>query len=135
MVKIVDAEPIRTMCVAEEGEAAQVAGRAFEKLESIVPLQGRKFYGVFDAPTRTYRACTKMKEGDDPSGLGLEEYTIAGGQYATEKLEGAYLDIVKKIGPTFEQLAENYRGDSARPSVEFYRRHTEVHLLYPILQE
>ena len=51
-------------------------GPAFERLEGLVGLRGRKFYGAFYPREKEYRACVEVKEGDDPEALGLESGTL-----------------------------------------------------------
>ena len=53
-------------------------GPAFERLEGLVGLRGRKFYGAFYPREKEYRACVEVKEGDDPEALGLESRDAPG---------------------------------------------------------
>lgn len=124
---------MEVMCVPAVSGPLE-APKAFAKLERVVPLKGRKFYGVENQQIGEYRACTKLQEEDNPSQLGLEVFTIPGGLYAYEKLEGRYQDIIKQIGPTFARLNEQYRVDPSRPSIEFYKRFTEFILYLPIIK-
>jgi hypothetical protein len=122
---------IKMMCVPPVEGPHQAAG-AFSRLEKIVPLKGRKFYGVFDEQVGKYRACTEMQEDDNPDELGLEVIEVPGGLYAYETLEGKYQDLIKKIGPTFERMNNQYNRDMSRPSIEFYKRFSEFVLYLPI---
>ena len=42
--------------------------RGWERLETVVGLRGRKFFGAFYPSTGEYRVCVQVKEGDDPAG-------------------------------------------------------------------
>jgi DNA gyrase inhibitor GyrI len=85
--------------------------------------------------TSEYWVCVQMREGDDPGalGLGLEEGTLPGGQYARERLEGDAPAVYGLIKPTFDRLAEQRSDeDVSRPSIEFYRRNDVIDLLLPV---
>ena len=111
------------------------AANLFLKLENLVGLKGRQFYGVFWRNAGKYWAATKIKEGDSPETLGLKIGIIPGGLYVCEILKGKYRDLVKTIAPTFEKLSQQYPVDLKRPSVEYYRRFTEFVLYLPIIKE
>lgn len=133
MTKVITLEPLDVMYVAEKGNPQFSAGKAFEKLEQVVSLKGRRFYGIWDSNRNEYRAATKIQEGDNPKKLGLETFTITGGKYATAHTEGPYLEIVRKIGPMFASLEKEFTTDKSRLPIEFYKRHTEVHIYLPII--
>ena len=122
-------QPIEVMYVREYEEPN---GEAFEKLEEVVGLRGRRFYGLFDEAAGRYWACVQRKEQDDPATLGLETRTIEGGLYATERLRGSYESLIPLIAPTFDAMAARHAADPCRPSVEYYRRHNEFVLYLPI---
>lgn len=128
---IVRLQPIEVMYVRQYEEPS---GEAFEELEAVVGLKGRRFYGLFDEPGGRYWACVRRKEQDDPADLGLEALTIEGGLYATERLRGNYESLVPLIAPTFDAMAERHAADPCRPSVEYYRRHNEFVLYLPICE-
>jgi hypothetical protein len=63
--------------------------------------------------------------------MELEAAVIPGGWYARRKL----LDWKTKLAElprTFQEMAAQHDGDPGRPSVEFYRSQTEMHLLLPV---
>ncbi len=122
-------QPIEVMYVREYEEPI---GEAFEELEAVVGLKGRRFYGLFDEAKGRYWACVQRKEQDDPAALGLETRTLEGGLYAIERLRGSYESLVPRIAPTFDAMAERHKADPCRPSVEYYRRHNEFVLYLPI---
>ncbi len=62
--------------------------RAWERLEAVVGLRGRKLYRAFDARTLEYRVCVLAKERDDPTVFGLESGTLPGGRYLRARLRG-----------------------------------------------
>ena len=107
-------------------------GPAFERLEQLVGLRGRKYYGAFYPREKEYRACVELQEGDDPQALGLERGTLQGGRYLRTRLRGEPPELYGRIGPTFEALIGQTAPDESRPSIEFYRRHDEIDLLLPV---
>ncbi|TML59397.1 MAG: GyrI-like domain-containing protein [Actinobacteria bacterium] len=109
-------------------------GRGWERLEAVVGLRGRKFFGAFDPSTREYRACVQVREGDDPAALGLESGTLPGGRYLRARLRGEPPEVYERIGPTFEAMVETARPDRTRPSLELYRRRNEIDLLLPVVE-
>jgi hypothetical protein len=106
---------------------------AWQLLEGLVGTRGRKFFGAFYAPTKEYRVCGQLKEGDDPNALGLEVGTLPGGRYLRTRLRGEPPALYDRIAPTFEALLQQAPSDQARPSIEFYRRHDEIDLLLPVV--
>ena len=124
-------QPIEVMYVREYEEPS---GEAFEELEAVVGLKGRRFYGLYDEGAGRYWACAQRKEQDDPATLGLQTRTIAGGLYAIKRLRGDYNALIPRIAPTFDAMAELHDADPSRPSVEYYRRHNEFVLYLPILE-
>ena len=113
-------------------EYEEPCGEAFEKLEAVVRLKGRRFYGLFDEGAGRYWACVQRRDQDDPVSLGLRTATIEGGMYATKRLRGSHEALVPLIAPTFEAMAGRHTADPSRPSIEYYRRHNEFVLYLPI---
>jgi hypothetical protein len=107
---------------------------AFHLLESRLPtLKGRKFYGTF-RPTpdgEEYYACVVQQDSDDPEKMQLETGVIPGGWFARRRLSdwGPRLSELPKI---FEEMIRVEDVDPDRPSLEFYRSQTELHLLLPV---
>src|SRR5436189_4233858 len=93
-------------------------GPAFERLEQLVGLRGRKYYGAFYPREKEYRACVEVKEGDDAQALGVESGTLPGGRYLRTRLHGEPPELYSRIGPTFEALAAQNPSDGSRPSIE-----------------
>jgi len=107
---------------------------AFDALEKNLPnLKKRRFYGVLEESPETglYRACVGIMEGDNPKAMGLDTWTIPGGKYARAKIKN-WSDHLKDIDPTFSQLEDQYKKDSDRPLIEYYRSDNELLLLLPI---
>jgi hypothetical protein len=107
-------------------------GPLWERLEALVGLRGRKFFGAFYSSTREYRVCVEMKEDDDPAALGLESGTLPGGRYLRARLRGEPPRVYERIGPTFKALVKEANPDETRPEIEFYRQRDEIDLLLPI---
>ena len=133
MFQVKTIEDIPVAFVAKQGHPAAVAGKAFWELEQKIPLKGNKFYGVYNEGKNEYRACAALNETNKHLTEGLSRGIILGGDYAYTTMAGSYNDIVRQIAPAFEALAEKYERDPARLPVEFYRRHTEVVVMLPIV--
>ena len=129
----VEREEIPVMFLRTEDYPAEIA-RLWERLEGLVGVRGRKFFGAFDASTREYRACVQMRDGDDPTALGLESGALPGGRYLRARLLGEPPEVYERIGPTFAALAMAAHPDETRPSIEFYRRRDEIDLLLPVAE-
>jgi hypothetical protein len=130
MAAIVNLTPCRVGYTFSFGDPS--TSDAFVRLEQVVPLRGNRFYATFDATTREYRACVALKAGETADQYSLPEGILAGGAYASVKLEGAYAEIVREIAPMFEKMREQHARDPARLPIEFYKRHTEIILYLPI---
>ena len=105
--------------------------RAWDELEAVVDLHGRRFYGAFDPIADDYRACIEVREGDQLA-PGLESGSLPGGPYLRARLRGDPPGIYERIGPTLEEMTRQMQPDETRPSLEHYRRHDEIDLLLPI---
>lgn len=105
--------------------------RAWDELEAVVDLRGRRFYGAFDPVANDYRACVEVREGEEPV-PGLESGTLPGGRYLRARLRGEPPALYERIGPTFDELARERKPDETRPSLEWYRRRDEIDALLPI---
>jgi len=105
---------------------------AWERLEEIVPLRGRKFFAAVDTSASDYLACVQLRDDDDPAALGLEATTLPGGRYLRARLHGEPPELYDQIRPAFEALVEQTDPDNSRPSIEFYRRRDEVDVLIPV---
>ena len=105
--------------------------RAWDELEAVVTLRGRRFYGAFDAVANDYRACVEVREGDEIV-PGLESGTLPGGRYLRARLHGDPPGVYERIARTFDELVRQAKPDESRPSLEYYRRSDEIDLLLPI---
>ena len=121
------------MCLRTDDEPAAM-GRGWERLEALVGLRGRKFFGAYDASTGEYRVCVQVREGDDPSALVLESSVLPGGRYLRARLRGEPPEVYKRIGPTFTALEKTAATDESRPYIEFYRQRNEIELLLPVAE-
>jgi hypothetical protein len=127
----VEREEIAVLFIRTPDDPAQF-GPAFQRLEEVVGLRGRRFYGAFYPREKEYRACVEVQEGDDAEAVGLERGTLPGGRYLRARLQGEPPELYSRIGPTFEALIAEAAPDESRPSLEFYRRFDEVDLLLPV---
>jgi len=118
---------LRTKFVAEDIQ------RGWARLEELVAMRGRKFYGAVDPPTGEYWVCVERKTSDDPAALGLESAVLPGGSYLRARLRGEPPAVYQEIGPAFDELARGTRPDPTRPSIEFYRERDEIDLLLPVI--
>ncbi len=126
-------EPIKVVYTNSFGHPSH--SDAFARLEKIVPLKGNKFYATYDAKTQEYCACAEVETEDQIKRYKLPEKIIAGGWYVFTELKGPFNEVVKKIAPTFDDLAKKFTSDITRLPVEFYKRHTHIILYLPILKK
>ena len=127
----VEREEIPVMFLTTGGDVSAIRA-GWARIEGLVPLPGRKFYGAFYPSAGEYRVCAVLRDGDDPQGLGLESGAIPGGRYIRLRLRGEPPAVYDQIGPAFDGLAESHTGDRSRPSIEFYRSRDEIDLFYPV---
>ena len=127
---VVEREPIEVQYVAVPDGIEHIR-RAWDELEAVVDLHGRRFYGAFYPREDEYRACVELREGD-PLVPGLETGTLPGGRYLRARLRGEPPGVYERIGPTFDELLRDAESDPERPSLEYYRRRDEIDLLLPV---
>lgn len=126
---LVTLEDIKVMFVVAPS-GPQGAGEAFDRLEAPLPsLKGRKFYGTM--LNGEYRACVALEAQDAPAAMGLETWTIPGGDYVRRKLE-RWPERIPEIGQIFGALAAEHPRDPARPNIEFYRSQKELLLFMAV---
>lgn len=109
---------------------------SWERLESkLASLKGRKFYGLtyFEEGQLVYYAGLQPMSHEEIQVLGFPTMMLKGGKYARVKLMD-WNSHADEIGPIFDELMETYKKDPSGPTVEFYRSHTELHLMIPILE-
>jgi integron-associated effector binding protein len=106
--------------------------RAWPRLEQLVGMKGRKFYGAFHPSTHEYWVCTEVKDEDEPEALGLETGTLPGGRYLRARLRGEPPAVYERIASIFGELVQRGEHDGTRPSIEFYRSFGEIDLLLPL---
>jgi DNA gyrase inhibitor GyrI len=123
--QVVEREPIPVMFLRTVDDVAEMR-QAWARLEELVGLRVRRFYGAFHPSTGEYHACAELREGDDPAALGLEAGVPAGGRYLRARLRGEPPGVYDRIGPTFVALARHASAAGSRPSIEFYRRRDEI---------
>jgi predicted transcriptional regulator YdeE len=129
--EVVERDEIQVMGILTMDDLDAIRA-AWQRLEEIVPLRGRKFFAAVDTSAGDYFACVQLRDGDDPRPLGLEVRTLPGGRYLRARLRGEPPELYDQIGPAFEALVEQAEPDANRPSLEFYRRRDEVDVLVPV---
>jgi hypothetical protein len=127
----VEREETPVMFLRTEDEPAAMH-KGWKRLEGLVGLRGRRFFGTFDPATGEYRVCVQIRDDDDPSAFGLETTTIPGGAYLRARLRGEPPEVYERIAPTFQALSRTAAPDETRPSIEFYRRVDEIDLFLPV---
>jgi hypothetical protein len=118
--------PVLFVTCEDEIEAIRAA---WDRLEAVVPLKGRRFFGAAYADG-TYRACVQRVDGE-PAGA-LEEGELPGGRYQRERLRGEPPEVYDRIAPAVDALGP---GDPSRPVIEHYRRRDEIDVLVPFPSE
>jgi hypothetical protein len=109
----------------------EIAGirEAWRRLEEVVALRGRRFFGVV-WPDGVYWAAVEAKHGVDDGDLAAG--VIPGGAYTRSRLRGEPPAVYERIGPEMEALEASTRRDPDRPGLEHYRRRDEIDLLVPV---
>lgn len=131
--RLIERDETQVMFLSTTEDPAKI-GPLWQRLEALVGLRGRKFFGAFDASTQEYRVCVQVREDDDPAALGLESGTLPGGRYLRARLRGKPPEVYERISPTFAALVKAARPDKTRPSIEFYRHRDEIDLLLPVAE-
>jgi len=128
---IIQRRPVQIMFLRTEDSVPAIQ-LGWDRLESLVPLRGRKFYGAFDPQTNEYWVCTELKDGDEPGALGLESGTLPGGRFVRARLQGEPPAVYGEIAPAFKALIRSTTPDRSRPQIEFYRQRDEIDCLLPV---
>ena len=102
---------------------------AWRRLEAVVALRGRRFFGVV-WPDGVYWAAVEDKPGVDDGDLAAG--VIPGGAYARSRLRGEPPEVYDRIAPAMEALEVATARDPARPGLEHYRRRDEIDVLIPV---
>src|SRR5947209_6550061 len=80
VVELANIEVIYAAAPGEESAIPDAAGRAFQKLEALIPPRGRRVYGFWNPREFEYRACYVAQPGESlPE--GLQRGRIPGGHY------------------------------------------------------
>jgi predicted transcriptional regulator YdeE len=117
--------------VADDGDAIKAA---WQQLEApIASLRGRRFYGVFyeTGDQQGYYAGLEPQDEAETASLGFPLLSVPAGKYVRVTIK----DWPARIGeiPRFvDKLQQEFETDRARPTIEFYRSQTELHLLVPL---
>ena len=128
-----DVEVFRVLADMKGGGPAEAMHRLEAKLPS---LKGRRFYGTFRLlpEGEEYFACVERVASDDPASMALEVGKIPGGLYIRRKvLDWEKVIAARQLGPIFEAMVDYYNSDRTRPTVEYYRSMSELHLLVPVV--
>src|SRR4051794_21209544 len=92
-------------------------GAAWDRLEGLVGVRGRRFLGVFDTTAGWYRTCVLVQDGDDPDALGLPTTVIPGGRYLRARLRGDAPRVYDRLAPTYAELERSGTLDTSRPGI------------------
>lgn len=125
---------IKVLVIKSKGQPREVANKAFDQLEKITGLKGRKMYGVYFSDKNEYWACAAVRDGDENIKHLLNQEIIQGGQYAYEVLKGDHEIIADQIVGTIDKLYKDNKDivDNLRLPIEFYERHNKIILMVPI---
>ena len=103
-------------------------------LEDLFPsLKGLKFLATFDPAAGWYRACVVETPDSESLTSHLPSAVVPGGHYSRLRLQGEAEALYDLLPAAFAQLEAISDVDPDRPRIELYRRHTEVHVLVPVL--
>lgn len=108
---------------------------AFNRLENkLMSKQGRQFFGAVHLNNNefNYKACLVQNGIDEHLALGLENYTIPGGKYVTNKLLN-WTKNTHLIKEMFNEMEHKYRFDASRPQLEYYKSNRELVLMLPVI--
>jgi len=131
---IVEIPSIRLVVCRAEGDRGDEIKAAWRQLESKLPtLKGRKFYGLIynDSSGSVYYAAVQPLDAEEEVALGFPSLVLNGGKYARVKLMD-WTKHTEEIPAIFDQLAQAVPPDTTRPTIEFYRSQSELHLLIPV---
>jgi hypothetical protein len=132
--KTIELSSILTMSVKVEKFPDDVKG-AFSSLEKkLHSKNGRQFFGAVNVGQSSidYQACLVQKDKYEHIVLGLENYTIPGGKYVTNKLVN-WSKNTHLIKEMFCELEHKFRFDANRPQLEYYKSNRELILMLPII--
>lgn len=108
---------------------------AWDNLESkLATLKGRKFYGLtyLEKSKLVYYAGVIPLNDEEVAALGFPVKVVEGGRFAKVKLMD-WSNHIEQIGKIFDELRETFTTKPG-PSIEYYRSHTELHLLLPLVE-
>jgi predicted transcriptional regulator YdeE len=110
---------------------------AWQTLEAkLSSLKGRKFYGVCqpEESETVYYAGLEPLDAKEIESLGFSTLTVKGGKYARVKLADWH-EHTDQIPGIFDELEKTFATDLHRPVFEYYRSHSELHLLAPLSED
>jgi hypothetical protein len=115
---VVTREDAPVLYVSCPDEVAEIR-RAWERLEAVVPLRGRRFVGVVWPDGVDWTAVERLP-GEESGDLG--DGVVPGGTYARARLRGEPPGVYDEIAPAFEALEAAGR-DPSRPGLELPLMH------------
>ena len=110
---------------------------AWERLEApLASLMGRKFYGLTftQGDEMAYYAGLEPLDNDEVAALSFPLLSVKGGQYARTKLLN-WIEQADKISEIIGGMIEQFGADATRPTIEYYRSQSELHLLVPVPEQ
>jgi hypothetical protein len=134
-IAIVQIPKILLLVCRAEADSPDEIKAAWQTLESkLSTLKGRKFYGLSysNASGSAYFAAVQPLDAEEGVALGFPSLLLKGGKHARVKLMD-WPEHTEEIPAIFDQLERAVSRDPTRPSLEFYRSQSELHLLVPLV--
>jgi hypothetical protein len=125
---IIQQPPLRLITVKAKSFPEGIRA-SWQELETKRKIKGRKAYGLIYG--NEYFAGLVSDGELEERVTGLHVVEVPGGPWARIKVED-WNQKTGQIGPLFAQMATEHEVDLSRPSMEFYRSFTELHLLLPV---
>jgi hypothetical protein len=105
----INREPIRVLYKETKDTPTGIQALFDELCASVDNLENRRFFGASTGPTGTYRACVEKLTDDDPAAMGLTDWALPGGLFASERVED-WLSDSSKIAAAFQRVLTKYDG-------------------------
>jgi predicted transcriptional regulator YdeE len=131
---VVDLPLTQLVVVRADSDNPDAIKAAWQQLEArLTSLRGRRFYGVcYEGGAREgYYAGLEPVNEQEGTRLGFEPLTVDAGKFVRLSIKDWQAKIAE-IPQLVDMLRRDFVTDPARPTIEFYRSQTELHLLVPL---